>query len=239
MDWLQRTEMLLGSESISKLHSAHVWVFGIGGVGSYTAMALARSGVGNLTLVDSETVDITNINRQLEATQKTIGEQKTKALAKMLLDVNPNINLTLHNTFYISETAQKLNFSTASYVVDAIDTVTAKLLIIENATKWGVPVISSMGTGNKLDATRFEVSDISKTSMCPLARVMRRELKQRGINHLKVVYSKEMPHKPGLQVESQVQGRNAVPASCSFVPPVCGMILAGEVVCDICEIDIR
>jgi len=234
MEWLQRTEMLFGAEAAARLASAHVWIFGIGGVGSYTAMALARSGVGALTLVDSETVDITNINRQLQALHSTVGMQKTRALADILADINPNIRLTLHDEFYNSDTQTKLDFSGADYVADAIDTVTSKLLIIENASKWSIPIISAMGAGNKLDPARFEVADIKKTSVCPLARVMRRELKARGIDSLKVVYSREEARTPIGNTPTPQDGRRSTPASCAFVPSVCGLIMAGEIVRDLC-----
>ena len=234
MDWLQRTEMLFGDDALKRLASAHVWIFGLGGVGSYTAMALARSGIGALTLVDGETVDITNINRQLQALHSTVGVQKTLALANILTDINPNISLTLHDEFYSHDTQARLDFSNADYVADAIDTVTSKLLIIENAHKWNIPIISAMGAGNKINPSRFEVADIKKTSMCPLARVMRRELKARGIDSLKVVYSQEKARTPIGESPAAQDGRRATPASCAFVPSVCGLIMAGEVVRELC-----
>lgn len=239
MDWTVRTRMLLGSEAEDRLKKACVWVFGVGGVGSFAAMALVRSGVGKLILVDNDRVEPSNINRQLQANVNTVGRGKAKALSEMLLEINPSLHMEVIAEYYSAQTADQMDFSDADYVVDAIDSVTSKLLLIERAKKWGVPIISAMGAGNKLDATRFEVCDIKQTSVCPLAKVMRRELKKRGIDSLKVVYSKEEPRKAWEDAEKQSEGRRAIPASCSFVPPVCGMILAGEVVCDIAGIQIR
>ena len=225
-----RTEALIGKEGLEKLKNARVAVFGIGGVGGYVVEALARSGVGELTLVDSDRVSESNINRQIIALQSTVGEYKTEVMKKRVEDINPTIRVIVKNIFYLPETAGEFDFSCYDYVVDAVDTVTAKLSIIERAKEANVPVISSMGTGNKLDASAFKVADIHKTSVCPLAKVMRRELKKRGIDKLKVVYSEEEPKSKG--VEGEKNGKPA-PASISFVPPVAGLILAGEVVKDL------
>lgn len=225
-----RTEALIGKEGLEKLKNARVAVFGIGGVGGYVVEALARSGVGELTLVDSDRVSKSNINRQIIALQSTVGEYKTEVMKKRVEDINPTIRVIVKNIFYLPETAGEFDFSCYDYVVDAVDTVTAKLSIIERAKDANVPVISSMGTGNKLDASAFKVADIHKTSVCPLAKVMRRELKKRGIDKLKVVYSEEEPKSKG--VEGEKNGKPA-PASISFVPPVAGLIIAGEVVKDL------
>ena len=225
-----RTEALIGKEGLEKLKKARVAVFGIGGVGGYVVEALARGGVGELTLVDSDRVSESNINRQIIALHSTIGEYKTEVMAKRVKDINPDVRVFVKNVFYLPETAAEFDFSSYDYVVDAVDTVTAKLSIIERAKQANVPVISSMGTGNKLDASAFKVADIYKTSVCPLAKVMRRELKQRGIDKLKVVYSEEEPKSKGVQGEKN--GKLA-PASISFVPPVAGLILAGEVIKDL------
>lgn len=222
-----RTEMLIGAEALEKLKNSRVAVFGIGGVGSFVAEALARSGVGALDLIDNDTVNITNINRQLIALHSTVGKYKVDCAKERILDINPEARVNVHKTFYLPENADKFDFTKYSYIVDAIDTVTAKLDIICRAEKLGVPVISSMGTGNKLEPTLFEVTDIYKTEGCPLARVMRRELKSRGVKKLKVVYSKEKPHKCG------EENGKPIPASISFVPSVAGLIIAGEVVKDL------
>ena len=204
------------------LRASHVAVFGVGGVGGFVVEALARSGVGALTLTDRDTVDPTNINRQLIATTDTIGLPKTEAFAARIRNINPDCKVTCHQTFFLPDTADDFDFSLYDYVVDAVDTVTGKLAIIEKARSAGVPVISSMGAGNKLDPTAFRVSDIYKTSVCPLAKVMRRECKKRGIDALKVVYSKEEP-----------AGHSRPPGSVAFVPSVAGLILAGEVIRDL------
>lgn len=231
-----RTELLLGPESTQKLQSSRVIIFGIGGVGSYTAEAIARSGVGAIDIVDNDDVSITNINRQLLATHSTVGKMKTDVMAERILDINPNCKVTKHPCFFTKETADRFDFSQYDYVVDAVDTVSAKLALVECANAAGVPIISCMGAGNKLDPTRFEVADISKTSVCPLARVMRQELRKRGISKLKVVYSKEEARTPAVNesVNEEVDpGRRQVPGSLAFVPSVAGLILAGEVVCDL------
>ena len=228
-----RTAMLLGEHAVEGLRKAHVAVFGIGGVGSYTVEALARAGVGTLTLVDGDTVAESNINRQLIALHSTIGQEKVQAAKQRVLDINPALQIHAKPLVFDGGNAGAFDFSTYSYVVDAIDTVTSKLILIEEAVKAGTPIISCMGAGNKLDPTRFEVEDIYHTSVCPLARVMRRELKQRGIKQLKVVYSKEEAIRPNA---GDPAVRKQVPGSVSFVPSVAGLILAGEVVKDLTDI---
>ncbi len=228
-----RTELLLGQTAMARLFSARVAVFGIGGVGSFAAEALARAGVGALDLFDDDKVCLTNINRQLIATHKTIGKMKVEVMRERILEINPACAVTAHECFYGADNAEEYDLSVYDYIVDAIDTVSSKLLLNERAFQANVPVISCMGAGNKLDPTRFTVADIYSTSVCPLARVMRRELKKRGIPSLKVVYSTEEAVKP-LETEELRRGsRGAVPGSVSFVPPVAGFILASEVVKDI------
>lgn len=222
-----RAELLLGEEALEKLRSARVALFGIGGVGSFAAEALARGGVGHITLVDGDTVSITNINRQLIALHSTVGKEKTAVMAERIADISPETEVETYPVAYGAENRDLLDFSTYDYVIDAIDTVTSKLILIEEAKKAGVPVISCMGTGNKFHPERFEVTDISKTSVCPLAKVMRKELKVRGIKNVKVVYSKEEPQKPAASTET---GKRQIPGSLSFVPPVAGLLLAGEVI---------
>lgn len=222
-----RAELLLGEEALEKLRSARVALFGIGGVGSFAAEALARCGVGHITLVDGDTVSITNINRQLIALHSTVGKEKTAVMAERIADISPETEVETYPVVYGAENRDLLDFSTYDYVIDAIDTVTSKLILIEEAKKAGVPVISCMGTGNKFHPERFEVTDISKTSVCPLAKVMRKELKVRGIKNVKVVYSKEEPQKPAASTET---GKRQIPGSLSFVPPVAGLLLAGEVI---------
>lgn len=222
-----RAELLLGEEALEKLRSARVALFGIGGVGSFAAEALARGGVGHITLVDGDTVSITNINRQLIALHSTVGKEKTAVMAERIADISPETEVETYPVVYGAENRDLLDFSTYDYVIDAIDTVTSKLILIEEAKKAGVPVITCMGTGNKFHPERFEVTDISKTSVCPLAKVMRKELKVRGIKNVKVVYSKEEPQKPA---ESTETGKRQIPGSLSFVPPVAGLLLAGEVI---------
>ena len=222
-----RAELLLGEEALEKLRSARVALFGIGGVGSFAAEALARGGVGHITLVDGDTVSITNINRQLIALHSTVGKEKTAVMAERIADISPETEVETYPVVYGAENRDLLDFSTYDYVIDAIDTVTSKLILIEEAKKAGVPVISCMGTGNKFHPERFEVTDISKTSVCPLAKVVRKELKVRGIKNVKVVYSKEEPQKPAASTET---GKRQIPGSLSFVPPVAGLLLAGEVI---------
>ena len=229
--WCSRTEILLGAESIKKLEKATVAVFGIGGVGGFAAEALARSGVGNLELIDHDTVSVSNINRQIVALHSTVGKYKVDVMKDRILDINPEINVVAHKCFYLPETAAQFDFSKYDYVVDCIDTVTGKLQLVEAAKTAGIPIICSMGAGNKLDPAAFEVADISKTSVCPLAKVMRRELKKRNIKGVKVVYSKEEPVEAKVKVQADT--RKSVPGSCAFVPSVAGLILAGEVIKDL------
>ncbi len=224
-----REELLLGKEGIERLKSAHTAVFGVGGVGSYTAEALARGGVGHITLIDNDTVNITNINRQLIALHSTIGQLKVEAARQRILDINPECNVTVHNCFY---TGSEVDLTQFDFIADAIDSVSAKLALVENAHKLGVNIISSMGTGNKLDATKLVVTDISKTSMCPLAKVMRVELRKRGIMHHKVVYSTEQPVPHKAQSEEDESRRRTI-GSISYVPPVAGLIMAGEIIREI------
>ncbi|MBR3174054.1 MAG: tRNA threonylcarbamoyladenosine dehydratase [Eubacterium sp.] len=223
MSIFDRTKLLLGEESLDRLKQKRVAVFGVGGVGGFTVEALARSGVGTLDLIDKDMVDETNINRQIIALQSTVGQPKVEVAKARCLDINPEMTVNTHQVFYLPETADQFDFSDYDYVVDAIDTVTGKLQLIEAAKKANVPVISSMGAGNKLDPTSFEVADISETSVCPLAKVMRKELRDRGIDHLKVVYSKEPPIKVNQQT----------PGSIAFVPSVVGLIIASEVIKDL------
>ena len=229
-----RTQMLLGTAALEKLQAARVAVFGIGGVGGYTVEALARSGIGQLDLIDSDTVSISNINRQILATHSTVGMRKVDAGKQRILDINPSCVVRTHPVFYTPETADLFDFTQYDYIVDAIDTVTGKLALVERANAAGTPIICCMGTGNKLDASAFEVSDISKTTMCPLARIMRKELGKRGIKHLKVVYSKEEALSPtGWEEEAAALGKRQIPGSVAFVPGAAGLILAGEVIKDI------
>ncbi len=231
-----RTKRLLGTEAMNKLNNAHVAVFGIGGVGGHAADALVRSGIGRITVVDSDEVAVSNINRQLIATTKTVGRKKVEVMKEHLLEINPEAEIISCCCFFLPETRENFDFSQYDYVIDAVDTVTAKLALVEACKEAGVPIISSMGAGNKLDPTAFEVADIYKTSVCPLAKVMRRELKKRNIKHLKVVYSKEEPLEPVEEesfVSDEVRQRRATPGSIAFVPSVAGLILAGEVVKDI------
>ena len=232
-----RTQMLLGTEALERLQTARVAVFGIGGVGGYTVEALARSGIGQLDLIDSDCVSISNINRQILATHSTIGLPKVEAARRRILDINPGCMVRTHEIFYTPETAGQFDFSQYDYIVDAIDTVTGKLALVERANAAGTPIICCMGTGNKLDASAFEVADISKTSMCPLARIMRKELGKRGIKHLKVVYSKEEALTPtGWEEEAAALGKRQIPGSVAFVPGAAGLILAGEVIRDLSRI---
>ena len=224
-----RTEALLGADAMERLKKARVAVFGIGGVGGYAVEALARSGVGTLDLIDSDTVSPSNINRQIIALHSTVGMLKVEAAKARVRDINPDAAVNTYPLFYLPETAAQFDFSQYDYIIDAVDTVAAKLSLAEAARDAGVPILSAMGAGNKLDPTAFEVADIEKTSVCPLARVMRRELKKRGIRHLKVVYSREEPLAPSLP---ETEGKR-VPGSIAFVPPVVGLILAGEVIKDL------
>lgn len=223
-----RTEALIGEEGIAKLQNSRVAVFGIGGVGGYVVEALVRSGVGAFDLIDSDTVCLSNLNRQIIATRDTVGRDKVEVMRERILSINPDATVNVHKCFYLPETSELFDFTQYDYVVDAVDTVTAKINIIMKAQEVGVPVISSMGAGNKLDPTAFRVADIYKTTMCPLAKVMRHELKKRGVKKLKVVYSTE----PAV-VKAQT------PASIAFVPSVAGLIIAGEVVKDIAGCSIK
>lgn len=227
MEQFSRTELLIGKEKVEKLNKSKVAIFGIGGVGSYVVEGLARAGVGKFVLIDKDKVDITNLNRQIIATHKTIGKAKVEVSKERILEINPNAEVEIHEEFFLPESEGILD-ETVDYIVDAIDTVTAKIELVMRANKLNIPIISSMGTGNKLDPTRFEVTDIYKTEVCPLAKVMRKELKQRGIKKLKVVYSKEEPVKI-----IHKEGKKQPPASISFVPSVAGLIIAGEVIKDL------
>jgi len=232
-----RTAMLLGEDAVARLQNARVAVFGIGGVGGYVLEALARAGIGHLDLIDSDRVSLSNINRQLLATHSTVGMRKVEAGKQRVLDINPDAVVRAWPVFYTPETAGQFDFTQYDYIVDAIDTVTGKLQLVEQAMAAGTPIISCMGTGNKLDASAFEVADISKTSMCPLARVMRKELNKRGIKHLKVVYSQEEALTPaGAEEEMRQLGKRQIPGSVSFVPGTAGLILAGEVIKDLAGI---
>lgn len=226
-----REEMLIGKEAVQKLMNSKVAVFGIGGVGSYVVEALARAGIGNFVLVDNDEVALTNLNRQLIATTKTIGKAKVDVARERILEINPNAKIETYKEFFMPETEGIIDDS-IDYIVDAIDTVSAKIELVLRANKLNIPVISCMGTGNKLDPTQFEVTDIHKTSVCPLAKVMRKELKARGIKKLKVVYSKEEPIKIEAENEENTY-KKYVPGSISFVPSVAGLIIAGEVIKDI------
>ena len=247
LNQFSRTELLLGREAMERLQNSRVAVFGIGGVGGYTVEALVRSGVGTIDIIDDDKVCLTNINRQIYATRKTVGKYKVDVAEERCLEINPDVTINKHRTFYSPETSAEFDFSEYDYVVDAIDTVTGKLELVENAYKTKTPIISSMGAGNKLDASAFEVTDIYKTSVCPLARVMRYELKKRRIPKLKVVYSKEKPITPTEDIAISCKAhcicppgmarkctqRRQVPGSTAFVPSVVGLIIAGEVINDL------
>lgn len=225
-----RTELLIGSKAVEKLANSRVAVFGVGGVGGYVVEALVRSGVGILDLVDNDDVSISNINRQIIATTKTVGRSKVDVAKERALEINPNVKINTYQMFYTSETSGQFDFSQYDYVVDAIDTVGGKLSLVEKSKSAGTPIICAMGAGNKLDPTMFEVADISQTSVCPLARVMRTELKKRNISGVKVVYSKEIPQKSDLIDEKTGK---SIPGSISFVPSVVGLIIASEVIKDL------
>jgi tRNA A37 threonylcarbamoyladenosine dehydratase len=230
-----RTELLIGKSAIEKLHRSSVIVFGIGGVGGYAAEALCRSGVGSLTLVDPDTVSVSNLNRQIVATYQTLNQLKAEMMAERLLSINPQASVFSIPKFYQAENAEKFPLDSYDYVIDCIDTVSSKLLLVQNAEKAGTPIISSMGAGNKLDPTAFRVGDIYETKVCPLARVMRRELRQRGIASLKVVYSTEPPRTPLESTEPAAPGKRQTPGSTPFVPSAAGLILAGAVVQDLTQ----
>ncbi len=228
-----RTELLLGKGATEKLAQKRVAVFGIGGVGGYTVEALIRSGLGAIDITDNDKVALTNLNRQIIATHKTLGRYKVDVAKERILEINPDVKVKTYNTFYTPETSDEFDFSKYDYIVDAIDTVAGKLSLIEKAKENNVPIICAMGAGNKLDPTKFEVADISKTSVCPLARVIRTELKKRKIKGIKVVYSKEPPIKPSKSDEETV--KHQIPGSTAFVPSVAGLIIAGEVIKDLIQ----
>lgn len=236
MEQFSRSELLLGKENMEKLKRSRVAVFGIGGVGGFAAEALARTGVGALELFDMDTVSITNINRQIIATLDTVGKYKTDVMKERIALINPEAEVVSHRCFFLPDNSAEFDFSKYDYVVDAVDTVTAKIELVMKCRENGVPIISSMGAGNKLDPTRFEVEDIYKTSVCPLARVMRTELRKRGVERLKVVYSKEPPVVP---LPSEETVKKSVPGSLAFVPSVAGLIIAGEVIKDLCGLENR
>ena len=247
LNQFSRTELLLGKEAMEKLRNSLVAVFGIGGVGGYVCEALVRSGVGAFDLIDDDKVCLTNLNRQIIATRKTVGQYKTEVMRERILEINPEADVRIHNCFFLPENAEDFPFEEYDYVVDAVDTVTAKIELVMQAQEKNVPVISCMGAGNKLDATQFRVTDIYKTRVCPLAKVMRRELKKRGVKTLKVVYSEEEPIRPIDDMTSSCRTdcicppgaehkcteRRAIPGSTAFVPSVAGLIIAGEVVKDL------
>ena len=247
LNQFSRTELLLGKEAMDKVQNSRVAVFGIGGVGGYVCEALVRSGIGAFDLIDDDKVCLTNLNRQIIATRKTVGQYKTEVMRDRILEINPKAEVRIHNCFYLPENADDFDFSEYDYVVDAVDTVTAKLELIMRAKESGTPVISSMGAGNKLDASAFRVADIYKTKVCPLAKVMRRELKKRGVKKLKVVYSEEQPIRPVEDMAISCRShcicppgakhkcteRRDIPGSVAFVPSVVGLIIAGEVVKDL------
>ena len=247
LNQFSRTQLLYGVEAMEKLAASRVAVFGIGGVGGYVVEALVRSGVGALDLIDDDKVCLTNLNRQIYATRKTVGKYKVDVAKERILDINPDCEVRTYKTFFLPETQDQFDFTQYDYVVDAIDTVTGKIAIVEQARTAGVPVISSMGAGNKTDASKFEVADIYATSVCPLAKVMRRELKKRGIDHLKVVYSKEPPTRPLEDMSISCRQhcicppgtartctqRRDIPGSTAFVPSVAGLIIAGEIINDL------
>lgn len=240
MERYSRTQLLLGREGMEKLKNAHIAVFGLGGVGGYVVEALARSGVGTLELVDHDKVSLSNINRQILATEDTVGMEKTEAALRRVQAINPGIRVIARQMFFGPDTAAEFDFGKYTYVVDAIDTVTGKLALVQAAKAAGVPIISSMGTGNKLDPTAFRIGDIYETSVCPLARIMRKECRRRGIDSLKVLYSLEEPIAPEIAPDDPIlselpEGRNALPGSNAFVPSVAGLIIAGEVIKEICK----
>lgn len=251
LNQFSRTELLLGKKAMQVLENSRVAVFGVGGVGGYAVEALVRSGVGAIDLIDDDKVCLTNINRQIIATRKTVGKYKVDVMKERILEINPNVIVNTHKCFFLPENRNEFDFSQYSYVVDAVDTVTAKIQLVLEAQNAGIPIISSMGAGNKLDPTRFEVADIYKTSVCPLAKVMRRELKKRDIKHLKVVYSKEKPVRPIEDMaiscrtncicppgaKHKCTERRDIPGSNAFVPSVVGLIIAGEVIKDLAKME--
>ena len=238
LNQFSRTVLMIGEQALEKLQNSRVAVFGVGGVGGYTVEALARSGVGAIDVIDDDKICITNINRQILATTKTVGKYKTDVAEERILEINPKTKVTKYNMFFTPDNADKFDFSKYDYVVDAIDTVVGKLAMVEITNKLGIPIISAMGAGNKMDPTKFEVTDIYKTSVCPLARVMRQELKKRKIKKLKVIYSKEPPLPPFKDIETLCKQeenivKHRVPGSNAFVPSVAGLIIAGEVIKDL------
>ena len=247
LNQFSRTELLIGKEGIEKLKNSKVAIFGIGGVGSFVTEGLVRAGIGNFVLVDDDKVCLTNLNRQIIATRKTIGKYKVDVMKERILEINPNANVETYKEFYMPDSKEKILDESITYVVDAIDTVTAKLELVTNCDKLNIPIISAMGTGNKLNPIAFEITDIYKTSVCPLAKVMRKELKKRNIKKLKVLYSKEEPIKPSESEENTCKTncicppgtkrkcsvKNQIPGSISFVPAVAGLIISGEVIKDI------
>ena len=235
-DQFTRTRLLLGDDGIERLKKARVAVFGLGGVGSYVVEALARSGVGTLDIIDDDVIALSNLNRLLYATQENVGQPKTEVVKARIKAICPDTVVHACNCFYLPETADRFDFTQYDYVADAIDTVSGKLQLAMQAHDAGVPIISAMGAGNKLDPSAFEVADISKTSVCPLARVMRRELRKRGIEHLKVVFSKEPPIEPMDAEPDGTHQKRQTPGSCAFVPSVAGLIMAGEIIRDLCGI---
>ena len=253
LNQFSRTQLLLGESAMQELANKRVAVFGIGGVGGYACEALVRSGIGAFDLIDDDKVCLTNLNRQIIATRKTVGKYKTEVMKERMLEINPNVDVRIHNCFFLPENADKFPFDEYYYIIDAVDTVTAKISIIMKANELGIPVISSMGAGNKLDPTAFRVADIYKTRVCPLAKVMRRELKKRGVKKLKVVYSEEQPTRPIEDMsiscrtncicppgaEHKCTERRDIPGSVAFVPSVVGLIIAGEVIKDIAGVNAK
>ena len=253
LNQFSRTQLLLGESAMQELANKRVAVFGIGGVGGYACEALVRSGIGAFDLIDDDKVCLTNLNRQIIATRKTVGKYKTEVMKERMLEINPNVDVRIHNCFFLPENADEFPFDEYDYIIDAVDTVTAKISIIMKANELGIPVISSMGAGNKLDPTAFRVADIYKTRVCPLAKVMRRELKKRGVKKLKVVYSEEQPAKPIEDMsiscrtncicppgaEHKCTERRDIPGSVAFVPSVVGLIIAGEVIKDIAGVNAK
>ena len=253
LNQFSRTQLLLGESAMQELANKRVAVFGIGGVGGYACEALVRSGIGAFDLIDDDKVCLTNLNRQIIATRKTVGKYKTEVMKERMLEINPNVDVRIHNCFFLPENADEFPFDEYDYIIDAVDTVTAKISIIMKANELGIPVISSMGAGNKLDPTAFMVADIYKTRVCPLAKVMRRELKKRGVKKLKVVYSEEQPTRPIEDMsiscrtncicppgaEHKCTERRDIPGSVAFVPSVVGLIIAGEVIKDITGVNAK
>ena len=253
LNQFSRTQLLLGESAMQELANKRVAVFGIGGVGGYACEALVRSGIGAFDLIDDDKVCLTNLNRQIIATRKTVGKYKTEVMKERMLEINPNADVRIHNCFFLPENADEFPFDEYDYIIDAVDTVTAKISIIMKANELGIPVISSMGAGNKLDPTAFRVADIYKTRVCPLAKVMRRELKKRGVKKLKVVYSEEQPTRPIEDMsiscrtncicppgaEHKCTERRDIPGSVAFVPSVVGLIIAGEVIKDIAGVNAK